>query len=83
MDIEYDPQGVIRGLHYDIPKGLLLKLDSINQIQLGTVYRGRMRLSDEEVKQIYGRAKIPQAYVDSGMGFLNIPRLYHTTSQHK
>ena len=31
LDIEYDPLGVIRGLHYDIPKGLLLKLDSINQ----------------------------------------------------
>ena len=32
LDIEYDPLGVIRGLHYDIPKGLLLKLDSINQV---------------------------------------------------
>ena len=26
-----------------------------------------MRLSDEEVKQIYGRAKIPQEYVDVGL----------------
>ena len=33
LDIEYDPQGVIRGLHYDIPKGLLMKLDSINQVR--------------------------------------------------
>ena len=42
-------------------------LPSSQQIQLGTVYRGRMRLSDEEVKQIYGRAKIPQEYVDVGL----------------
>ena len=34
---------------------------------MGTVYRGRMRLSDEEVKEIYGRAKIPQEYVDVGL----------------
>ena len=26
-----------------------------------------MRLSDEEVKEIYGRAKIPQEYVDVGL----------------
>ncbi len=67
LKVEYDPHGVIRGLHYDIEKGLLLKIDSINQIQPGTVYRGRMRLSNEEVKEIYTRFKIPQDYVDAGL----------------
>ena len=28
-----------RGLHYDVEKGLFLKVDSFHQIQLGTVYR--------------------------------------------
>lgn len=38
--MEYRPEFAIRGLHYDIEKGLLLKLDSFLQIQLGSVYRG-------------------------------------------
>ena len=54
----------IRGLHYDIEKGLLLKIDSINQIQMGTVYRGRQQLSDEEVLRRYNRRRIPQYYLD-------------------
>ena len=28
-----------RGLHYDVEKGLFLKVDSFHQIQFGTVYR--------------------------------------------
>lgn len=38
--LDYLPGFAIRGLHYDIEKGLLLKLDSFLQIQLGSVYRG-------------------------------------------
>lgn len=38
--MEFRPEFAIRGLHYDIEKGLLLKLDSFLQIQLGSVYRG-------------------------------------------
>ena len=63
-EFKYDPKMSIRGLHYDIEKGLLLKIDSINQIQLGTVYRGRQKLTEEEVLQLYKRRKIPQDYLD-------------------
>lgn len=64
-DLEYEPSASIRGLHYDIEKGLLLKIDSINQIQFGTVYRGREKLENDEVLQIYKRRRLPQDYVDA------------------
>ena len=54
----------MRGLHYDIDRGLMLKIDQFNNIQLGTVYRGRKRLSDAEVKKLYGRLRLPWSYVE-------------------
>ena len=51
----YDRRFAIRGLHYDVEKGVFLKVDSYNQIQLGTVYRGRKELPEEEVKNLYKR----------------------------
>lgn len=65
LEFKYDPRRSIRGLHYDIQKGLVLKMDSINQIQLGTVYRGHRKLSDEEVLKHYNRIRIPQDYVEA------------------
>lgn len=61
----YLPHFAIRGLHYDIEKGLLMKLDSFLQIQLGTVYRGLSRVSDEEVLRLYKNKTVPIAYVES------------------
>jgi hypothetical protein len=49
---------------YDIEKGLLLKLDSFLQIQLGTVYRGLTRVSDDEVLSLYRNRIIPVKYVE-------------------
>lgn len=54
INIEYCPDFAVRGCHYDVRKGLLLKLDSFHNIQLGTVYRGTKALSDEAVKTLYG-----------------------------
>jgi 5' nucleotidase family len=51
-------------LQYDIEKGLLLKLDSFLQIQLGTVFRGLSRVPDEEVMNLYRNRFIPIAYVE-------------------
>ncbi|KAJ1519137.1 hypothetical protein ONE63_011257 [Megalurothrips usitatus] len=65
-DLEYQPGFAVRGLHYDVSKGLLLKLDSFLQIQLGSVYRGLTPLSDEEVLKLYKSRTIPLAYVESG-----------------
>ena len=48
----------IPGLHYDVRKGLFLKIDSSCQIQLGTVYRGKQKLEDEEVLKLYKRRQL-------------------------
>lgn len=53
---------------YDIEKGLLLKLDSFLQIQLGTVFRGLSRVPDEEVLNLYRNRFIPIAYVEGEKG---------------
>ena len=59
----YDPNFPIKGLHYDVEKNLFLKVDSSNQIQLGTVYRGREKLKDSEVLSLYKRRQLPAKYL--------------------
>lgn len=68
LNLDYSPNFAIRGLHYDIEKGLLLKLDSFLQIQFGTVYRGLTAVSDPEVLQLYKNRIIPIAYVEGTKG---------------
>lgn len=63
--MKYLPNFAIRGLHYDIEKGLLMKLDSFLQIQLGTVCRGLTPISDAEVLKLYKNKTIPIAYVEN------------------
>ncbi|KAJ8953241.1 hypothetical protein NQ318_015821 [Aromia moschata] len=63
-NLEYQPGFAIRGLHYDIEKGVLLKLDSFLQIQFGSVYKGLSPLSNEEVLKLYKNRIIPIAYVE-------------------
>ncbi|XP_026287604.1 5'-nucleotidase domain-containing protein 3 isoform X2 [Frankliniella occidentalis] len=70
-ELEYQPGFAVRGLHYDVSKGLLLKLDSFLQIQLGSVYRGLTALSDEDVMKLYKSRTIPLAYVESARGGVN------------
>ncbi|KAG5893550.1 hypothetical protein JTB14_013634 [Gonioctena quinquepunctata] len=62
--LEYKPGFAVRGLHYDIEKGILLKLDSFLQIQFGSVYKGLTPLSNEEVLNLYKNRIIPIAYVE-------------------
>ncbi|KAH7731078.1 5-nucleotidase domain containing 2-like protein [Aphelenchoides avenae] len=57
--IPYDISFPIRGLHYDIDNCCLLKVDAFNQIQKGTVYRGRKKLDVDEVKALYGGFSLP------------------------
>ncbi|KAH0952330.1 hypothetical protein HN011_006241 [Eciton burchellii] len=64
-NLEYRENFAVRGLHYDIEKGLLLKLDSFLQIQFGTVYRGLHPLPDDEVLRVYKNRIIPIAYVEA------------------
>ncbi|XP_043986797.1 5'-nucleotidase domain-containing protein 2 [Gambusia affinis] len=51
---EYIPNFTVRGLHYDIQKGLLMKIDAFHYIEPGTVYRGLSPVSDDEVLYLYG-----------------------------
>jgi len=62
--ITYDPHFAIQGLHYDVEKGLFLKVDSSHQIQLGTVHRGRDRLADKEVLSLYKRRQLPVTFLE-------------------
>ncbi|PNF26601.1 5'-nucleotidase domain-containing protein 3 [Cryptotermes secundus] len=75
-ELEYKPGFAVRGLHYDVEKGLLLKIDSFLQIQLGTVYRGLSPVSDEEVLRLYKNRVIPIAYVESQVKNVRGQRLH-------
>ncbi|KAM5171430.1 5'-nucleotidase domain-containing protein 3 [Mantella aurantiaca] len=56
---EYNPNFAIRGLHYDVHKALLMKIDSFHYIQLGTVYRGFDVVQDSEVIEMYQGSHVP------------------------
>ncbi|XP_075712785.1 5'-nucleotidase domain-containing protein 3 [Rhinoderma darwinii] len=56
---EFDPNFAIRGLHYDIHKALLMKIDSFHYIQLGAVYRGFDVVPDSEVIEMYQGSHVP------------------------
>lgn len=81
IEMEYKPGFAVRGLHYDIEKGLLLKIDSFLQIQLGSVYRGLSPVSDEEVLRLYKNRIIPIAYVEPQTK--NYQRAQHTNVTSK
>ena len=63
-DLEYDPKFAVRGLHYDIEQGLLMKLDQFQQIQMSSIYRGLTPLSQEDVAATYGSRALPLSYVE-------------------
>nr|XP_020441182.1 5'-nucleotidase domain-containing protein 3 [Monopterus albus] len=56
---EYIPNFAVRGLHYDVQKALLMKIDAFHYIQLGTVYRGLHPVPDEEVIAMYEGCHVP------------------------
>ncbi|XP_063052773.1 5'-nucleotidase domain-containing protein 3 [Engraulis encrasicolus] len=58
-EYEYIPNFVIRGLHYDVQKALLMKIDAFHYIQLGTVYRGLHPVPDKEVIAMYEGSHVP------------------------
>ncbi|KAI9497803.1 5' nucleotidase family-domain-containing protein [Zychaea mexicana] len=71
-DLEFDPSFAIRGLHYDINTGWLMKIDSYANIQLNTVHAGRDRVSDpEEVIRYYNGTHIAPRYLQTNMFQLN------------
>ncbi|KAI8145840.1 HAD-superfamily hydrolase [Fennellomyces sp. T-0311] len=71
-DLQFDPSFAVRGLHYDINKGWLMKIDSFANVQLNTVHAGRDRVSDpEEVIRHYNGTHIAPRYLNTNMFQLN------------
>lgn len=64
----------MRGLHYDIEKGILLKLDSFLQIQFGSVYKGLTPLTNEKVLELYKNRIIPIAYVEGQTKYAHVSK---------
>ena len=61
------------GLHYDVEKGLFLKVDSSHQVQLGTVYRGRQKLEDK-ARTKADRMQWPEAEAEAWRGLYSTHR---------
>lgn len=57
LEIQYDPEFVIRGLAVDRATGNLLKMDRFNYV--GRAYHGRRMLDRDERAQLYRNEKIP------------------------
>uniref|UniRef100_A0A0N5C5P2 5'-nucleotidase domain-containing protein 3 n=1 Tax=Strongyloides papillosus TaxID=174720 RepID=A0A0N5C5P2_STREA len=65
--LPYDFDFAIRGLHFDIENSCLLKIDAFNTIQPGSVYRGRRRLTDEEILKQYKSFNLPDSKIKKMM----------------
>ncbi|KAI7870738.1 HAD-superfamily hydrolase [Spinellus fusiger] len=71
-DFHFDPSFAIRGLHYDMNKGWLMKIDNMANIQLSTVYAGREQVHDvEEVIRLHQGTHISPSYLKLNMFQLN------------
>uniref|UniRef100_H3HDU7 5'-nucleotidase domain-containing protein n=1 Tax=Phytophthora ramorum TaxID=164328 RepID=H3HDU7_PHYRM len=55
--LQYDPSFAIRGLTIDKQKGLLCKISSHQKLSNTAVFRGRQRLSRDEIIELYGGSR--------------------------
>lgn len=70
--LQYDPSFAIRGLTIDKQKGLLCKISSHQKLSNTAVFRGRQRLSRDEIMELYGGSRhIPVHDRDYNMEPLN------------
>ncbi|DBA05282.1 TPA: hypothetical protein N0F65_007444 [Lagenidium giganteum] len=71
-ELNFDPTFAIRGLTIDKERGLLCKISSHQKLCHSSVYRGRQRLTRDEIMSLYnGSRHIPVAYRDNKMEPLN------------
>jgi len=68
--LKYDPNFIIRGLHYDIENELVFKLDSFCVIDSPSVYNGRKHIPWDQVKKIYKHRHVPVEKLETGWGNL-------------
>ncbi|XP_073220897.1 uncharacterized protein [Cicer arietinum] len=71
MSFKYDPAFPIRGLYYDKSKGCLLKLDFFGSIEPDGCYFGRRRLSQREIREVYGTRHIGRDQARSLVGLMD------------
>lgn len=64
LDQPYIPDFCIRGLHFDVKLGLIMKIDERHIVQLDTVYRGHKHLGRETALQELGYDHIPKSLMD-------------------
>ncbi|RUS21625.1 5' nucleotidase family-domain-containing protein [Endogone sp. FLAS-F59071] len=70
--LDFDPDFAIRGLHYDLQNGWLMKVDSFGNIQLNTVYVGREPIKNpDQIIQLHNGIHIPPHYLNTNMFQLN------------
>uniref|UniRef100_A0A7S3GA12 5'-nucleotidase domain-containing protein n=1 Tax=Palpitomonas bilix TaxID=652834 RepID=A0A7S3GA12_9EUKA len=61
----YKEDFAIRGLCFDTKKGVLAKINSRYNVELGSAYLGHKKLSAQEVKLLYnGSRRLPSSYVE-------------------
>jgi HAD superfamily 5'-nucleotidase-like hydrolase len=65
LEKTYDPSFAIRGLHFDLRSGILLKLTFLGDVVSGAAYLGRRPLDDAALERIYPGMHIPQAELQS------------------
>ncbi|KAL3311386.1 hypothetical protein Ciccas_010031, partial [Cichlidogyrus casuarinus] len=81
--LRLNPKFAVRGLHYDIKRALLMKLDAFKNIQLDTVYHGLSQVAKDTVRELYQGDHIPKAALHSSarreiiqlMDFFVIPEI--------
>eukprot|EP01096_Ripella_sp_DP13-Kostka_P002336 TRINITY_DN13147_c0_g1_i1.p1 TRINITY_DN13147_c0_g1~~TRINITY_DN13147_c0_g1_i1.p1 ORF type:complete len:608 (+),score=207.18 TRINITY_DN13147_c0_g1_i1:67-1824(+) len=61
-NVKYDPDFAIRGLHFDVRKGWLMKVDFVSNVDPHSVYFGRNQVPPEEVVDAYLGVHIDENY---------------------
>ncbi|KAM3589439.1 hypothetical protein VKS41_000302 [Umbelopsis sp. WA50703] len=70
--LQFDPNFAIRGLHFDIKNGWLMKIDNFANIQLSTVHVGREPIKDtNDVIEEHRGVHISPDYLQKNMYQLN------------
>ncbi|KAF1316236.1 5'-nucleotidase domain-containing protein, partial [Globisporangium splendens] len=70
--LQYDPSFAVRGLTIDTEKGLLCKISSHQKLSISSVFRGRQRLSRDEIMKLYeGSRHVSVHHRDNKMEPLN------------
>ncbi|CAL8102158.1 unnamed protein product [Calicophoron daubneyi] len=59
MGFCFKPNFLIRGLHYDVIRGYIMKVDAFHYIQMDTVHRGFTQISQNDVLEAYPGTYIP------------------------